>query len=664
MSFLNPFYLWGLFGIGIPVLIHFFARRKGKVLNFSSVRFLKISKTKTGKIQKLEEILILLLRTVLLTLLVLILAGPISKSALFKGENFFVFLLDDSLSMSAENYLPFENLKEKSFEILSQIKKPARVSLVFLSGKYKEFSQDFEGIGRIIKNSKLSFSPGNLMGSIEKAKEILEKKKGRKVIYLFTDMQRNLWDFEGKKISLGDIELVVIDCGKKNLSNISLKDLRIYPGKSECEILNWTDSEVAGKVILSSGNWQKEKSFSIPPGTSNRIILRIPEKIEKLKGKLLYSDAILSDNFFYLSCSYKRKKILLIFEKPNRSNFYIRNSIKAMEDSEKFLIDERKADEIESLFFDGYGIIFICDVGRFRKDIIRRFYSYLEGGGNLVIFLGDSVISQNFNNDWYLKEESLFLTPATLEKKLELRRPFKVVWVDTKSPLFSPFREKIFEYLRPLNFLKIFSVDEIYGNVLLRIEDGHPVILEKEVGKGRVFLFPFLPQENWTNFPLKSFFPVLMERILNTIPIQPLVLRAGEKSRIKVPPGVEKIEIFSPDGRKKEIKKIGNNEIEFFPEIPGFWKICFYKKREKIEKNFGVNVDWEEGDLSRIDFKGIKELVNGKIYLVKNKKMETLIIKRTGSRDLSYLFLDVALLLLLAEIMVSNLLIYRKRKNV
>ena len=107
-----------------------------------------------------------------------------------------------------------------------------------------------------------------------------------------------------------------------------------------------------------------------------------------------------------------------------------------MEDGERFLIDEMRFDRIDNLIFERYGIIFICDVGRFRKDTIKRFYSYVEEGGNLVIFLGDTIIPQNFNNDWYLKEKSVFLTPATIKKKLEFRRPFKIVWVDTKNPLF------------------------------------------------------------------------------------------------------------------------------------------------------------------------------------------------------------------------------------
>lgn len=661
MSFLYPFYLWGLFGIGIPLIIHFFARKKGKALNFSSVRFLKISKTKAGKIKKIEEILILFMRISLLALLILILSGPISKSALFKGEGFFVFLIDDSLSMGAENSLPFKKLKERALEILSQIKKPACVSLLFLSGKYKGFSHDFESIGRIIKNSKVSFTSGNLFGCIEKAKKILEKKSGRKVIYFFTDMQKNLWNFDGEKIDLGDIEFVLIDCGKKNLSNISLKNIRIYPGKCECEILNWSCKEANGKIILSCGKWKKEKSFSVPPIKSDKIIFKIPEKIEKLKGEILYHDSILPDNSFYLSSPYKKRKILLIFEKPDKSNFYIINSIKAMEDGERFLIDEMRFDRIDNLIFERYGIIFICDVGRFRKDTIKRFYSYVEEGGNLVIFLGDTIIPQNFNNDWYLKEKSVFLTPATIKKKLEFRRPFKIVWVDTKNPLFSPFSEKIFEYLRPLNFFKIFHLDKIYGNVLLKIENGYCVMVEKEIGDGRVFLFPFLPQKNWTDFPLKSFFPVMIERILNTIHLKTFVLRIGEKRKIKVPGWVRKVEIFSPDGKKEEIKKIENNEIEFSPGIPGFWKVIFYKKGEKIEKIFGVNVDWKEGDLSRINFRSIKNLINGKIYFLNNKN---LVIQRTTSKDLSDLFLDIALLLLLSEIAVSNFLIYKKRKNV
>ncbi|MBX2965881.1 MAG: BatA domain-containing protein [Cyclobacteriaceae bacterium] len=75
IQFANPAFLWALTGILIPVGIHVLSRKEGRVIKLGSVRHLRESNTKQYRNLRLNEILLLLLRIALITLLVLLLSG-------------------------------------------------------------------------------------------------------------------------------------------------------------------------------------------------------------------------------------------------------------------------------------------------------------------------------------------------------------------------------------------------------------------------------------------------------------------------------------------------------------------------------------------------------------------------------------------------------------
>src|ERR1035437_7741061 len=106
MTFLNPFFLFGLAASSLPVLFHLFARKKSRRVEFSSLRFFrKLEKTSMRSV-KIRQILLLIVRTLLITALVLAFARPALKGYLgsFFGSSHantsMVFLVDNSASMS------------------------------------------------------------------------------------------------------------------------------------------------------------------------------------------------------------------------------------------------------------------------------------------------------------------------------------------------------------------------------------------------------------------------------------------------------------------------------------------------------------------------------------------------------------------------------------
>jgi hypothetical protein len=86
MTFANPSYLWALVGLAIPLAIHLLSRKEGKVIRVGSLRHVEESNTSQFKSIRLNEILLLLLRSLMVTALVFFLSGAQCSNPPGAGE--------------------------------------------------------------------------------------------------------------------------------------------------------------------------------------------------------------------------------------------------------------------------------------------------------------------------------------------------------------------------------------------------------------------------------------------------------------------------------------------------------------------------------------------------------------------------------------------------
>lgn len=75
ISFAHPEFLWGLTALSLPIAIHLLSRKEGKVIYLGSLRHLVESNTRQSISIRLNEILLLILRLIALTLLVCYVSG-------------------------------------------------------------------------------------------------------------------------------------------------------------------------------------------------------------------------------------------------------------------------------------------------------------------------------------------------------------------------------------------------------------------------------------------------------------------------------------------------------------------------------------------------------------------------------------------------------------
>ncbi|OOG72828.1 BatA domain-containing protein [Algoriphagus sp. A40] len=75
MDWIQPSLFWGLLGISIPLAIHLWNGKKGKVIAWAAMAWLQPQESQSSRSLKLDQILLLLLRILLWTLLVLFAVG-------------------------------------------------------------------------------------------------------------------------------------------------------------------------------------------------------------------------------------------------------------------------------------------------------------------------------------------------------------------------------------------------------------------------------------------------------------------------------------------------------------------------------------------------------------------------------------------------------------
>src|SRR5882724_10693453 len=125
MAFLAPFLLWGTLAAGIPVAIHLFFRSRYRTVPWAAMKFLLTSVEQTSRRLKFQELLLLLLRVLVLTVLAVAFARPISSVVRGAGRGDSVdavFVIDTSYSMEANDGTKtrMERAREEAIRIIDE----------------------------------------------------------------------------------------------------------------------------------------------------------------------------------------------------------------------------------------------------------------------------------------------------------------------------------------------------------------------------------------------------------------------------------------------------------------------------------------------------------------------------------------------------------------
>ena len=111
MMFLSPIFLWLLPLVSLPVIIHLLAKRRSKLIEFPSLKFLKLLEQDALRKFNVKQLILLIIRTLIILLIILAFARPnLNLKSGFNLHTTTVDLMLIAMDNTASNRVHFEEL--------------------------------------------------------------------------------------------------------------------------------------------------------------------------------------------------------------------------------------------------------------------------------------------------------------------------------------------------------------------------------------------------------------------------------------------------------------------------------------------------------------------------------------------------------------------------
>jgi hypothetical protein len=589
MGFLNPFLLFGLAAVSVPIIIHLLNRRKFQKVVWAAMRFLKTSVEQNQRRMRIEDLILLILRCLLLALIALALARPALKTAssdLFgQSKVTGVIILDNSASMGMSDGTAtrFEKAKKAAEQALDTMPAGSATAVLLASdianGAIAEPTFDFNLARKVIREAPLTDRSSDLLPAVTRALETLKQRIAiRKEIYLITDGQLSGWkqlpeiqkSLDNVRREIRSHLVFVSEHEERNLAVTELRNASgLTPTKQpirfEVRVANYGREPARDvRVSLSVDNEPPSDEFSIDtlaPGAARSVSL-----FAKLRSEGFHSitaripeDRLPADDKRVLSVrAIKEVRVLLVDgeaggEPRDSETFFLRHALVPVPPSEapNYFVKAITAQpaELPAARLDDFDAVVLANVRDFADGAAKNLEQFVRRGGGLMVFAGDKVNTAFYNEQFAKKYEML---PATFgpprgdaEQELqyfsildrELDHSIVSIWNDPNAGTLSSVRfYRAFDlvpvpYAKPVEKSGEKAVAQQAGppQVVVKFNNGLPAIVERSWGLGRVVMFASTVDTAWNDLPVRPAFVPLMHRTLGA-----LVLRQDEGLNVRV----------------------------------------------------------------------------------------------------------------------------------
>jgi len=615
MSFLNPLLLGGLAAIAVPIIIHLLNRRKFHKVVWAAMRFLQTSVEQNQRRMRVEDMILLALRCLLVALLALALARPavLSKATDLFGQSKVtgVVILDNSYSMGVSDgsMTRFDKARDAALAALDSLPIGSATAVLLASdvvqGAIPEPTFDMNLARKVIRDAPLTDRATDLLPAIEKAIDVLRDRLAiRKEIYLITDGQAVGWSqlseiqsaFEKTR---SEITTHIILTSEHEEQNLGVSDLRLASGLSpvrqplrfEVKVTNFGKEDArAIRVGISVDDETATDEFTIdalPPGSTKSISLfakLMTEGFHSVHARIPADRLRADDQRSLVVRAIKDVRVLLIdgdsgSEPRDSETYFLRNALVPVpsEMQAEYFIKATTVTppDLGSVRVDDFDALILANVSDLSENMLRNIEQYLRRGGGLMVFPG-AKSNPNFHNEQLFRRFQFLPaglgTPRgeadqdekyfTLQDK-DYQHSIVAIWNDPASGTLGSARFYRAFQLLPSTLPKSQEAGE--PQVILKFADGAPAVMERTWGLGRVVLFSSTADTAWNDLPVRLSFVPLIHRTLGSIvqrQDEGLNIRVGEKFARRV--GTEFLDrsaTFTKPGQAEALREVGRVEV-------------------------------------------------------------------------------------------------------
>jgi hypothetical protein len=608
VTLLNGLLALGSLAFTIPLAIHLFFRSRFRVVEWGAMFLLDGAIRVNHRQSQLRQILLLLLRCLIPVLLAFCLARPVLTW--FRGlpgddPQSVVLALDDSLSMAArdaQGVSRIERARQIGLDLLAELSRGDEVILL-RSGNPADAAvvTGRSDAARWIGQIRAAGGPVDLPTLARRALQAADSAAhAQRHIVLISDFQavdldqpaldglialatawhRDLPSVDSPSRDDSSRSLMNLGNDSQSLRNVFVESITLQTpsvvagmtARFTAELRNESDIPINGMLVTWSVDGQTVLSSPVSIAARSSGQVQWDHRFDVLGAyeiavSIDSDDALTEDNRRNMGVTaIEEIKVLLVDGSPSNEPLQGAVDFLRLALSPFSLSRASAADAIRTTVIDAAGIVsqlrateasvlVVANVANLDSNTKRAIADFVDAGGSLVIFDGDTVTPDSYNEAWRTGPD-LWQLPAVMGNTAIDSGNVPVVvnaysaWAELAGPTNSLFADVTRFRYRPLTLrdedLESATDASKPAQVLLATADGSVLVIAADRGRGRVVQFAFPSNDDWTDLPLRpSYVPLMQQLILDLAgsnrsrsvgnvepPVSESILRGADPNRL------------------------------------------------------------------------------------------------------------------------------------
>lgn len=658
-GFGSPLMLWGL-GLGtVPILIHLLHRRRYREVPWAAMRFLIAATKKHSRRMHLEQLLLLIVRTLLVLLVALAVARPTIESfgEYFRAEGprHRILVVDSTFSMgySPQDEPRFDRARELARQITRAARQGDALQLVRLaeSQPHTVIRQPayqpaavLEEIAQLtlhderVDASQVLDEIDELLGMVP---EITQKE-----VYFLTDLQSATWapaeSTEAARVRAGlqrlaeRARLVFLDTGQPGTANTAITNLQasdgfVLSGRAvtlTATLRNFGSAGATGQLVELhlDDRLADTRQVDLPPGTDVRVTFSpaFTAGDHRVEVRLKPDNLRVDDSRRLVVPVRDELQVLLVNGKPSgvpmgNATDYLKLALAPELPNQVPVSAIRptviREGELLGTDLTRFDSVFVCNVALLTDREAEVLRTYLDAGGGVIFCLGDQVRPDNYNEVLFRTgsgRQSVPLLPARLVERVgdstKRDTAFDFDPGDYDHPIVRPFQGNPgagLELTKTFTYFKTEIPAERGARVALRFSSGDPAIVEAPYGRGKVILVTTSVDREWSTWAVwgHSLIPLMHEAVNFAVSSRwsDRVATVGQPLVCHLPVRASDVSasLHAPDGavQAPAVSADGRTILTEPAVRAGFYKLVLGAPVGRTDW-YAVNIDPQESDLA------------------------------------------------------------------
>lgn len=545
MSFLLPAVLGAAVAAGLPVLIHLLNKTQVREVAWAAMRFLENAVKKNERRMRIQDLLLLVLRMLLILLAVLAFARPVLLGPPAPGAGSVravMLVMDHSLSMDYTDgrETRLDKARREAVQLLDNLPEGSAAGLLLATDRAEPVvgvpSENLALVKRRLAMMEQSARGAELLPALQAAVNALRNETGRpREIHIFTDDQQAAWSKLGEIRELAaqhpNISWIHHPVGNRETENLAITGIQTDPAfpvpgqplQVRIQVQNQGIQAASGlRAVVAAGSRVENEAFvdSLGPGETRTLTMdiRAPPSGDLALTASLPQDNLPLDNQCSLVVPLPKPAQVWIVagtEDEAGTAFFLRNALLPIPADKKsahpIQIRQIRPAQAATMDLENSPLVIVCNPTQMDQGAVDLLREYVRAGGTVWVF--PSKVKGPSSATWPNVYEPL-TQGAAHGIRLQASNYYHPVTEPWNDPASGSLRSVRFRQRAPLKIPDSDGAEPNNARIVLAFEDGSPAIIEWGEGKGRMVASAFGLDSAWGNFQLHPGFVPLIQRLL------------------------------------------------------------------------------------------------------------------------------------------------------